>query len=110
MADAQPHSRYLCVLVKYRNPRAKRRKPCFWNCSTGDGGWSLVSYNPNFIASPLSVPYIAKARPMAEEKEMIGKARAVHFCGFTGHNFWRIIKQKMAFSPFTSKYKCLKPT
>lgn len=100
MADTQPH----WVLVKCKKPQAKRRKSCFWNCNTGDGvGGSFVSGSSNFIASPLFTPYIAKARCMAEEKGVIGKAGPVHFCGFTGHMMWRIIKLKIAFSSFTSR-------
>ena len=76
----------------------------------GGGRQSLVSCNPNFIASSLSASYVAKSIPITEEKGVIGKARRVHFCSLTGHMLWRIIKQKMAFSLFTSKYKCLKAT
>ena len=75
-----------------------------------EGGQSVVSCNPNFIASSLSASYIAKAIPITEEKGVIGKATRVHFCSLTGHMLWRIIKQKVAFSLFTSKYKCLKAT
>lgn len=51
----------------------------------------------NFIASPLSSPYTAK------EKGVIRKDGPMHACGFIGHKFYKIIKQKIEFSSFTIK-------
>lgn len=90
--------RHLWVLGKCRKPHAKGRTPCFI-IEEGDHLLSAI----NFITSPLFSPYTAKARPNVKEKEVIRKDGPMHVCGFTGHKFYKIIKQKMAFSSFTIK-------
>lgn len=46
--------------------------------------WRMAPYNPNLIASPPSVPRIAKARPLAEEKGRIRRAGPVRLVVLLG--------------------------
>ena len=69
MTDVHSLTQTSCVFGKCRKPQATGRKPCLWNCNTGDGGGgSLASCNPNFIGSPLS-HILPRLDPLLKRRE-----------------------------------------